>query len=392
MTSITQQSIRITSPALYGVRAWSERLQGALAIGLLALGAWQGLAALTAPAAQHRLAQVLDGSSILAGRTAAAVNFVEAHYLPADGVLRAAGGVARWGIFRSGGPQVAVGCNDWLYLTDELRPWPDASAHMQARADTLSRIAGQLAARNIGLVVTLVPDKARIEAATRCGVPRSAQADARYAAFMDLLKTRAIPAVDLAAPMTAARQDGPVFYRTDTHWNQRGAAMMADVVAKAALTAAPEIGDAGFRFRTDRAEAPTQGPGDMLRLMSLDQVPDLAVKLRPSPDLQNLEQTVQVEAPAETGGLLDDAPGGGVVLLGSSFSLNGNFHGRLQEALHTPVGNFAEAGGGFASSARTYFKGGAFADTPPKLVIWEIPERVVGQPLDAADRALAEGW
>lgn len=388
MTVITHQAIRTTSASRSGLRAWSERVQGALMIGVLAFGAWQGTAALTAPAARHRLASVLDGPSVLAGRTAAAVNYVEAHYLPADGVLRAAGGVMRWGLFRSGGPQVAVGCDDWLYLTEELRPWPDAAAHMRARADTLARIAARLAERDVRLVVTLVPDKARIEAATLCGAPRSAQAGARYGAFMDLLKARSIPAVDLAAPLLAARRDGPVYYRTDTHWNQRGAALAARAVADAV----PPSSDAGFRYRTVAADAPSQGPGDMLRLMSLDQVPDLKVKLRPRPDLQALEQTVQVAAPAPTDGLLDDGPAGEVVLLGSSFSRNANFHGRLQEALHAPVGNFAESGGGFASSARTYFKGGAFADTPPRLVIWEIPERVVGQPLDAADRALAEGW
>ena len=209
---------------------------------------------------------------------------------------------------------------------------------------------------------------------------------------MNLLKARTIPAVDLAAPFTAARLDGPLYYRTDTHWNQTGAALAARLVADAATVGEAPVEDQAYQYRTDRAAAPTKGPGDMLRLMSLDHVPDLVPKLRPSPDMQNLEQTVQSAAPSDTGGLLDDGPGGQVVLLGSSFSLNANFQGRLQEALGRPIGNFAEAGGGFASAARTYFKGGAFADTPPKLVIWEIPERVLSQPLDDADRVLAEGW
>lgn len=373
-------------------RAWSERFQGALMIGVLAFGAWQGAAALMAPAAQRRLAPVMDGSSVLAGRTAAAINYVEAHYLPADGLLRAGGGIFRWGLFRSGGPQVTVGCNDWLYLTEELRPWPEADAHMKARADTLGRIASALAAKNIGLVVTLVPDKSRIERPTLCGAPRSAQAEARYGAFMDLLGQRSIPAVDLAAPFADMRRDRQVYYRTDTHWNQDGAALAAGLVAKAAASAVPDLDQQGYAFETRRAPALTAGPGDMLRLMSLDHVPDAALKLRPSPDLQNLDQTVQTASPEDGGGLLDDGPGGQVVLLGSSYSLNANFQGRLQEALKAPVGNFAEAGGGFASAAKTYFKGGAFADHAPKLIIWEIPERVVGQPLDAADRALAEGW
>lgn len=361
-------------------------------VGILAAGAWQGVAALTTTAAQRRLGAVLDGPSVLAGRTAAAINYAEAHYLPADGLLRAAGGVVRYGLFRSGGPQVAVGRDDWLYLVDELRPWPDAAAHMRSRADTLAHVAARLAERDISLTVVLVPDKARIESATLGGTPRSAQAEARYGEFMALLHDRSVGAVDLATPFATARRDGPLFYRTDTHWNQDGAALAAGLVAQRTLSASPDLANRDFRFETRRAPGLSERPGDLLRLMSLDQVADAPFKLRPAPDMHMLETTTQVEAPPQTGGLLDDGPGGQVVLLGSSFSLNGNFQGRLEEALHLPVGNFAEAGGGFASAAHTYFEGGAYADGHPKAVIWEIPERVLGQPLDAADRALAQAW
>ena len=392
MTLAVDTSSRVTVAPHQGVRAWSERLQGALMIGVLAFGAWQGGAALMTPAARKRLAPVLDGPSILAGRTAAAINYVEAHYLPADGLLRAAGGVFRWGVFRSGGPQVAVGCGDWLYLTEELRPWPEAEAHMRARADILSRVAARLAEQNIAFEVALVPDKARIESGTLCGAPRSAQAKARYGDFMRLLKVRAVPAVDLLGPFTEARRKGPVYYRTDTHWNQDGAALAAQLIAAGIPAGEPALDDQGYHFETTRAPTASAGPGDMLRLMSLDEVPDPPIRLRPAPDMQRLERTVQTAAPVATGGLLDDGPGGDVVLLGSSFSLNANFQGRLQEVLHRPVGNFAVAGGGFAAAAQTYFKGGAFAESPPKLVVWEIPERVVGQPLDALDHALEQGW
>ena len=387
MTLLDQRTRSTTARPRDGI-ALAERVQGTLMIAVLVLGAWQGVAAMATPAAQRRLAQVLDGPSLLAGRTAATVNYVAAHYLPADGLLRAAGGVFRWALFRSGGPQVAVGCGDWLYLVDELRPWPDAAAHMRTRADLLGRIAARLGERGIGLVVALVPDKARIETASLCGLPRSAEAEARYGAFMDALKTRRIAAVDLAATFAAARREAPIYYRTDTHWNEDGAALAARVVAAAVTTPLT----AGFAYRTDRAAALSDGPGDLLRLMSLDQVPDVTPPLRPRPDRQFLETTVQTEAPAESGGLLDDGPGDQVVLLGSSFSVNANFQGRLQEALHLPVSNLAEAGGGFASAAKTYFAGSAFTETPPKLIIWEIPERVLGQPLDTADRTLMEQW
>ncbi len=81
-----------------------------------------------------------------------------------------------------------------------------------------------------------------------------------------------------------------------------------------------------------------------------------------------------------------------VVLLGSSYSLNANFHGRLQEAMAARIGQFAQAGGGFYGSAREYLRSPAFRETPPKLIIWEIPERVVNQPINAAESAFLNDW
>ena len=363
--------------------ASAERIEGLLMLAALALGAWQGTAALSTPAAERRLSASIDGPALLDGRAAAAVDAVESRALPADGLLRAAGGVVRWRVFGSGGPQVTVGCGDWLYLTEELRPWPHADETMRARADTLARAAAVLAARGTELVVALVPDKARIEAGSLCGAPRSAQADARFGAFTRLLLARRVHAVDLAAPMAAARRDGPLFFRTDTHWNGRGAALAARLVA--AAVAAP-LGPAA-RYRTERAEAETDRPGDLLRLMGLDQVPDTTPALRPRPDRERVERTVAVEAPTPADDLLGDAPGGDIVLIGSSFSLHSDFQGRLEEALGHPVDNVALAGGGFAGAAGRYLAGAAL-DAPPRLVVWEIPERVVGQPLDSSDRTL----
>jgi len=386
MEAIVGQATEPAAPTLRSARIRSEQVQGLFMVALLLFGAWQGGAALMTKPAQRRLSQVVNVHSLLDGRTAATVNYVEAHYLPADAVLRALGGVFRWRLFGSGGPQVAVGCDDWLFLTEELRTWPDAGSNLRVRTTLLKNIAAKLAGRGIDLVVAVVPDKARIEAATLCGAPRSAQADERYGAVMDILRSSQITTVDLAASLSSARRQGPLFLRTDTHWNQEGAAIAARLVAAAVRTPLNQ----GFAFRTERAAIATDGPGDMLRLMSLDLVPDIVPKLRPRPDLLFVEHTVQTGAPAESGGLLDAGPGDQIVLLGSSYSLNSNFHGRLQEFLEAPVSNLAEAGGGFASSANSYFKGTSFTDTPPRLIIWEVPERVLVKPLEAADHSLME--
>ncbi len=74
-----------------------------------------------------------------------------AHDLPFGPALSTAGGILRWRVFGSGGPQVNVGCNGWLYLTEEMRPWPGSQQSMQRRAEATRRIAASLAKQGIGL-------------------------------------------------------------------------------------------------------------------------------------------------------------------------------------------------------------------------------------------------
>jgi alginate O-acetyltransferase complex protein AlgJ len=67
-------------------------------------------------------------------------------------------------------------------------------------------------------------------------------------------------------------------------------------------------------------------------------------------------------------------------LIGTSFSRNSNFVSFLERDLNTRIPNFAKDGGDFAGFANAYFANAAFTQTPPKLLIWEIPERVIEAP------------
>ena len=254
---------------------------------------------------------------------------------------------------------------------------------MRTRADTLHQIAKDLAAQGIALQVVLVPDKARVENAHACGVPYSEQSQGRYAAFAKLLD--GLPVVDVLSAFNGVRN--PLYYRTDTHWNQDGAAIAA--AATASATDAPIDRDRPFDTQfgpeADRA-------GDLLRLMSLDKVPDLPLPLRPLPDRERPATTKETNPPADTGSLLDDAPVPQIALVGSSYSVNANFHGALEQAMSAPIGQFAQSGGAFWGSARDYFRSPAFKETPPKLVIWEIPERVVNQPIGEEEAAFLHNW
>ncbi|MDB5414932.1 MAG: cell division protein FtsQ [Rubritepida sp.] len=364
------------------MRNWLWRMavaQALVVIGILAWGMSEGIRAIDSPSAQTRLQPTLNFEAFLAGRTAGAVNYVMAHNLPIDPWARAAGGLFRWGLFRSGGPQVRVGCNDWLFLNEELRTWPDAEAAMAERAEALSRIRTRLAAQNIALVVAVVPDKARVHHDQLCGAPLSAEAEGRYDRMMAALESRGLAPISLLPRLQALAVERPAFWRTDTHWNQEGAAAAAVEIARHAQSL--NIDRPGG-FTTRLAAEETNGPGDLLRLMGLDIVPDW---LRPPVDRQHLAHT---DAPEPAGGgLLDDDAAPQVALIGSSYSINANFHGALQEALGAAVTNLAQAGGGFSGAASTYFSGVTFRESPPRLIIWEIPERVMVQPVTADERA-----
>ena len=359
------------------------RAQAWAMIAVLVIGFGLGVATLASPGPMRRLHETLTPQAFLGGRTAGAVNYAMAHDLPIGDTLAMLGGMIRWRVFDSGGPQVTPGCDDWLFLTEELRPWPGGDAAMAKRAAALHTVAAALAQQGIALQVVLVPDKTRVERAHACGVPYSAQSIARYPAFKAMLN--GLQVVDVLAAYDGVRN--PLYYRTDTHWNDDGAAIAAAAVG--AATDAPIARDQPFKTtlapETDRA-------GDLLRLMSLENMPDLPIKLRPLPDREQPPTTAPVNPPPAAGGLLDDAPVPEVALIGSSYSVNANFLGALEQALSAPVGQFAQAGGAFWGSARDYFRSPAFKETPPKLVVWEIPERVVNQPIGDEEAAFLRDW
>lgn len=359
------------------------RVIAALTVFILAWGLWQGVQALRTESAQQRLAPTLNLEAFLAGRFAAAINYVMAHNLPVDPQVRAAGGIFRWGLFNSGGPPVRVGCDGWLFLTEELRPFDGAEAAIAERAAVLGRVQRALAERNITLVVAVVPDKARVYSSQLCGAPWSAQSQGRLAAILAAFRANGVEALDLQPVLAGVAAREPSHWRTDTHWNQQGAAAAAAAIAARASAASIERREG---IRTTLAAQESEAPADLLRLMGLDIVPD---PWRPRRDRQNLATTT---LPESGGGLLDDEAVPQVALLGSSYSANANFHGALQQALSAPVTVVAQQGGGFHGAAATFFGGATWRETPPRLIVWEFPERVVHQPITAQERAFLDRW
>jgi alginate O-acetyltransferase complex protein AlgJ len=69
--------------------------------------------------------------------------------------------------------------------------------------------------------------------------------------------------------------------------------------------------------------------------------------------------------------------------------MRGNFHGHLQQALSAKVLNMAKDGGGFLQAMTDYLKDDAFKQSKPKLIVWELPERMLRLPLDGEKDWLA---
>ncbi|MGD9889366.1 MAG: hypothetical protein AB7S56_08905 [Halothiobacillaceae bacterium] len=274
------------------------------------------------------------------------------------------------------GERVRVGCPDWLFLTDELRLYPQREQNAAARAQNVIEIHRALSRRGIELLVVVVPDKTRIQAAQLCGLGRSKLLDDRVQSWVERLIAAHVPVVNLEPvlqDLVAQGQDA--FLRTDTHWNELGAQAAAAAVAQAALALKlPLSPHLELAITPNKAEP---RPGDLVRLAGIDALP---LHLQPKADVVAVSRFLPLEAsesPAGADDLFGDAGLPNTVLIGTSFSRNSNFLSFLERELHTKIGDFSKDGGAFSGAAVAYFSSAAFKDTPPRLIVWEIPERVL---------------
>jgi alginate O-acetyltransferase complex protein AlgJ len=282
---------------------------------------------------------------------------------------------ASWLLIGDTGARVRPGCPGWLFLADENRIHPQAEANALARAQKVQALRDRLAQRNILLLVALVPDKSRIAADQLCGLARSPQLTDRALNWQAQLQQAGVAVVDLAPTLQAL--GSAAFLRTDTHWSELGAEAAAKAVAPQVRALGVSPTPAQQLEREVQAQAPR--PGDLVRLAGLDWLPE---GLQPAGEQvaeSRFSKVEQAEAMNEDD-LFGDSQLPNVALIGTSFSRNSNFVPFLEQALGASLGNFAKDGGEFSGAARDYFSSPAFRETPPQLVIWEIPERDLQSP------------
>jgi alginate O-acetyltransferase complex protein AlgJ len=340
-------------------------LAAAVFITVLLVGARQYTSAVRAPSGLDFPTTLLDFRE---GRTTAQLEKQLDLKMPLRSKLIGYANAIRFAVVGGAGEQVRTGRDGWLFLTEELRFDEGGPSHLLSRVELLRKTNHALGQLGTKLIVVLVPDKSRVYSTHLQNARYPTFNEARYKESLAALQSKGVSVVDILAPLTAARTEKEVYYKTDTHWNQMGAHIAANAVAATVGNYVESLERS--EFLNIASAAPTPRIGDLVRLMGLEDIPAL---LQPPPDLEASITTRQTSA-EKAASLFGDSSVA-ITLIGTSYSLRGNFHGFLQQALSTNVLNVAKDGGGFLQSATQYFSDDSFRQTKPKLIIWEIPER-----------------
>lgn len=348
---------------------WQGGLFAALVLAIAALAGVR-MTPVPLPAARADSGQWLDGR---------VARSFETHY---DAVFPGRSfGTSLWAaieyvLFAEGKPGVIVGRNGWLYTDEEFRTYPDAEGTLGAHLSLIQWVDAELASQGTRLVVALVPSKARLypEFLGR-REPASIHQDLYYRAQEAILGA-GIGAPDLASALADCKRMNPVFLRTDTHWSPEGARCAAEALTRGAR----RPGEARYATRVERVE---RSHGDLTKFLPL--APYFS-GLMPPQDSLAVRITEPVGVTVDADALLGEAPDPEVVLVGTSYSADPRWDlaGALREGLQEDVANLALPGQGPFAPLLQYLQDRApHPDSvPPRLLIWEIPERYLIQPRD----------
>jgi alginate O-acetyltransferase complex protein AlgJ len=283
-------------------------------------------------------------------------------------------GISLWAaldyvIFGEAQSGVVIGRDGWLYTDEEFAVPKEAAQQVQRNYARIDEVRDQLAAHGVKLVVALIPAKSRVYPEHLHQRKPPSFRDGLYAQAHEELGAKGIDAPDLLKPLIADKRDGATFLRTDTHWTPQGAAQVAETVALSLRRVLPASSAANAHFTTVAAPK-RKHHGDLLNFLPLD--PYFSWLLPP------LDEVSTASTSADSGDdLLGASAAPRVALVGTSYSANTdwNFAGDLRQALSEDIANYARNGEGPFQPMFDYLQGADFKQSPPKAVIWELPER-----------------
>lgn len=347
-------------------------------IAFLVLGA--GMGAFSAVQA-WRVTGGPGADTVFNGKWTAAYDRAFAEKIPVFDTARDLWGIVDYALFRQGRKGVVIGSDGWLFTDEEFTVWPGADKEIADHLSYVSDVKKKLDEKGVKLAIVLIPAKARLYP-DRLGVNRwPARNISVYESALGTIRGAGIPVVDLYTVFSRAQNREALFLHTDTHWSPAGARLAARTAAETMAASWPEIiGKTGYMTETQGAE---DHHGDLTRYVPLG---PLADRIGPRPDRLDIVSTVEKDEGQGGSADSENALFGGedipVALVGTSYSANKkwNFDGYLKESLRADVLNAADEGRGPFITMENYLAGENFRNAPPKLVIWEIPERYLAMP------------
>lgn len=341
-------------------------LAGAILLAILLFGVY-------ATATNPHLLEHPDEASIIRGEWASRYQAAFEEGLLIREPATSLWSLFRYLVFREGREGVLIGTDGWLFTSEELEYYPDEAAQTERWLDYAAEVRDRLAERDIGLVVALVPAKARIYEANLGRYRLPGYVRPRYERFRLGLSERGIAAPDLVDALSPADSGGEqTFLRTDTHWTPAGALAAADALSGSIASVLETKNASRTRFVRDAGESVVHR-GDLLTFLPLG---PFAERFGPEPD--RVREVSTSRADDREAGLFDDVsiP---VTLVGTSYSAGElwDFAGAIRATADADVLNVATQGEGPFVPMRDYLELGEIEETQPVLVVWEIPERYV---------------
>jgi alginate O-acetyltransferase complex protein AlgJ len=171
-------------------------------------------------------------------------------------------------------PAVIKGRDGWLFYADDGGA-EDATneslleaGELDAWRESLARTRDWLKRRRIAYLFTIAPDKHLIYPENLPSTLTRVHAISRADQVETICRDSRIPAADLRTPLAAAKQAEQIYFKTDTHWNDRGVFVAYRRIVDAIRIQAPLVPEAWNRNDFLPAEREIEGQ-DLARMMGL---------------------------------------------------------------------------------------------------------------------------
>ena len=277
---------------------------------------------------------------------------------------------------------VIIGKDNWLFFRPEMIQPADEVA-INTSLDLVERFNKVLSANGTALAYAVVPLKMRIYADF---LPERTKLTpymvASYGRVTRVLKAKGVNVVDVNNALMKSKirtSSTPIFFKGDTQMSQLGGMVVAEAIRdeillnprlKSAYDATPEE-----KYTMEfQKQLYTLKEGDLR-----SRLPANHPKYPPEQTLLfDIKRTNKVAMGSLNGSAMPE-----VVLVGSGYSQEWTlFSQALQYALQRDVLPFAVSGekSPWVSLIETYVASDNFQNRPPKLLIWETPERELAAP------------